>query len=85
MIGLAVALVRDLAGDPMIVRRRYAQAAVHEAVVSGVSRHGDDFVLQVGSRHPVEEADAGADGRAVSRFTRFLARVRAQPVPTGRR
>lgn len=82
MVGLTVALVRDLHDDPSEVRRRYARAAVHEAVVTGVRRHGDDFVLEVGSRHPREEepADPGS-----SRLRRILTRALAQPVPDDRR
>ena len=45
MIGLAVALVKDLSNDPLIVRRAYAVAAVEQAVVAGVTEHGDDFTL----------------------------------------
>ncbi len=47
MIGLAVALVKDLRSDPMIVRRRYASEAVDSAVVHGVTEHGDDFMISV--------------------------------------
>jgi choline-glycine betaine transporter len=47
MIFLAVALVKDLRADPLMVRRRYAADAVEQAVVEGVTRHGDDFVLSV--------------------------------------
>ncbi len=47
MIGLAVALVKDLNQDPMVVRRKYADDAVHAAVIAGVTEHGDDFVLTV--------------------------------------
>jgi choline-glycine betaine transporter len=47
MIGLAVALVRDLRQDPLVVRRQYAVEAVENAVVVGVTEHGDDFVLAV--------------------------------------
>ena len=47
MIGLAVALVKDLRSDPMIVRRRYASEAVDSAVVHGVKEHGDDFMISV--------------------------------------
>jgi choline-glycine betaine transporter len=45
MIGLAASLVKDLSSDPMIVRRAYAVAAVEQAVVAGVTEHGDDFTL----------------------------------------
>ena len=47
MIGLAVALVKDLRSDPLMVRQKYAAEAVEAAVVAGVTEHGDDFVLAV--------------------------------------
>jgi choline-glycine betaine transporter len=47
MIGLAAALVKDLRHDPLMVRRRYAAEAVNAAVVTGVTEHGDDFVISV--------------------------------------
>lgn len=47
MIGLSVALVKDLRNDPMMVRARYAREAVEQAVVTGVTRHGDDFAFTV--------------------------------------
>ncbi|WP_454789037.1 BCCT family transporter [Mycolicibacterium lutetiense] len=56
MVGLAVALVRDLRQDPLVVRRQYALDAVNDAVVSGVIQHGDDFVISV-------EKDPQADDR----------------------
>lgn len=55
MVGLAVALVRDLRNDPLVVRRKYAVEAVNDAVVAGVTQHGDDFVIAV-------EKDPAADG-----------------------
>ncbi|WP_084154980.1 BCCT family transporter [Agrococcus lahaulensis] len=54
MIGLAAALAKDLALDPMVVRRRYAVAAVEQAVVAGVTEHGDDFQLSVEQTAPGE-------------------------------
>lgn len=54
MIGLAAALAKDLALDPMVVRRRYAVAAVEQAVVAGVMEHGDDFQLTVEPTPPGE-------------------------------
>jgi choline-glycine betaine transporter len=47
MVGIAWGLVRDLRQDPMVVRRQYAAQAVDDAVVNGVTRHGDDFSLTV--------------------------------------
>jgi choline-glycine betaine transporter len=47
MIGLSVALVKDLRADPMVVRRQYAAEAVEKAVITGVTAHGDDFAISV--------------------------------------
>lgn len=52
MVGLAAALVRDLRQDPMVVRRRYGAEAVEQAVIAGVTEHGDDFVLSVEPAEP---------------------------------
>ena len=50
MVGIAWALVKDLRTDPMTIRRRYGARVVNDAVVSGVTRHGDDFELIVDRR-----------------------------------
>jgi choline/carnitine/betaine transport len=47
MVGLAVALVKDLRKDPMVVRKQYASQAVDTAVIHGVQEHGDDFIISV--------------------------------------
>jgi choline/carnitine/betaine transport len=47
MVGLAVALVKDLRKDPLMVRRQYGEDAVAQAVIAGVTEHGDDFALSV--------------------------------------
>src|SRR6478736_6042700 len=56
MVGLAVALVKDLSRDPLIVRREIAVAAMEQAVVTGVTEHGDDFALMVEEAPGAEEA-----------------------------
>ncbi|MDZ7887154.1 MAG: BCCT family transporter [Mycobacterium sp.] len=63
MIGLAVALVKDLRQDPMMVRRQYAADAVNTAVIAGVTPHGDDFVISV-EKDPDADPDAEATGGA---------------------
>jgi choline/carnitine/betaine transport len=57
MVGLAVALAKDVRTDPLVLRRSVAVEAVEQAVVDAITRHGEDFVL-------VTEAatDAGGDG-----------------------
>ncbi|EGD44169.1 choline/carnitine/betaine transporter family protein [Nocardioidaceae bacterium Broad-1] len=47
MVGLVVALQKDLQSDPIIVRGQYAAEAVEQAVITGVTEHGDDFALAV--------------------------------------
>jgi choline/carnitine/betaine transport len=47
MVGLSVALVKDLRNDPLMIRQKYAAEAVEQAVIAGVTEHGDDFVLTV--------------------------------------
>jgi choline/carnitine/betaine transport len=54
MIGMAIALTKDLSQDPVVVRRAYAVAAVEQAVVAGVTEHGDDFQLTVEQTAPGE-------------------------------
>jgi hypothetical protein len=44
---LAIALVKDLRTDPMMIRRRYAAEAIDDAVIAGVVEHGDDFVIAI--------------------------------------
>ena len=47
MVGLAVSLAKDLRSDPLVLRRSVAAEAVEQAVVDGITRHGEDFVLVV--------------------------------------
>ncbi|HEX2212241.1 MAG TPA: BCCT family transporter, partial [Mycobacterium sp.] len=56
MVGLAVALMRDLRRDPMVVRKQYAEQAVDTAVIQGVTEHGDDFIISV-EKDPSSEQD----------------------------
>ena len=47
MVELAVSLVKDLRKDPLTVRRQYGEEAVAQAVIAGVTEHGDDFAFSV--------------------------------------
>ena len=58
MVGLAVALVKDLRSDPLMVRRKYGEEVIEAAVIAGVTEHGDDFVLSV---EPAESSDVESD------------------------
>ncbi|WBQ02150.1 BCCT family transporter [Kribbella sp. CA-293567] len=47
MVGLAVALAKDLRTDPLMLRKAIGTEAVEAAVIEGVTTHGDDFSLVV--------------------------------------
>ncbi|QNA91433.1 MULTISPECIES: BCCT family transporter [unclassified Microbacterium] len=45
MAFMMIAFMKDLRRDPMILRDRYARAAVRHSVMSGLEEYGDDFAL----------------------------------------
>ncbi|TDC22826.1 BCCT family transporter [Kribbella albertanoniae] len=47
MVGLAVALAKDLRTDPLMLRKAMGTEAMEAAVIEGVTTHGDDFSLVV--------------------------------------
>jgi choline-glycine betaine transporter len=55
MVGLAVSLAKDVRSDPLVLRGTYATEAVEQAVVEGITRHGDDFVLVVEAAGETDE------------------------------
>jgi choline/carnitine/betaine transport len=59
MAAMAVSLVKDLRRDPLVLRGNYATLAVEQAVVDGITRHGDHFVLVV-EKTPNSPSDATA-------------------------
>ncbi len=69
MVGLAAALVKDLRNDPLMVRRRYAREAIEQAVVTGVTLHGDDFALAV---EPTDDPVPSDGGTTPSRSADIL-------------
>ena len=56
-----VAWARDLARDPLTLRRRYAREALEQGVRAGIEEHGDDFVVGVVPTEPDEGAGAWLD------------------------
>ncbi|MER6015588.1 BCCT family transporter [Streptomyces bluensis] len=48
MIGMCVALMRDLRRDPVIVREEMASEAVESAVIVGQKRYDGDFEIKIG-------------------------------------
>ncbi len=59
MIGLAASLVKDLREDPLMVRKRYGEEAIEQAVIAGVTEHGDDFAISIESVEPVADPEPG--------------------------
>src|SRR3712207_727702 len=64
MAAMAVSLVKDLRRDPIVLRCNYANLAIEQAVVDGISRHGDDFVLMVEPARIPGATDTGAGAPA---------------------
>jgi choline/carnitine/betaine transport len=75
MAAMAVSLVKDLRRDPIVLRGTFASVAIEKAVVDGITRHGDKFVLVV---QPPESLDGSGHPDAAQ-----AALVR--PAPGGRR
>ncbi|MEU8953074.1 BCCT family transporter [Streptomyces sp. NPDC048518] len=57
MIGMCVALMRDLRHDPLIVRGEHGTEAVEKAVIAGHEQYDGEFELRIG---PAQD-DAGDD------------------------
>lgn len=45
MAFMMIAFMKDLRRDPLILRERYARAAVRHSVMAGLEEYGDDFAL----------------------------------------
>jgi choline-glycine betaine transporter len=61
MVGLCIALAKDLNNDPLMRRDRRAVAAVEQAVEHGTKTYGDKFVVAV--KPNPDTADNGAASR----------------------
>jgi len=59
LIAMAVALMRELRLDPMMIRAEYEQAAVANAVRHGIAEHGDNFELSIDPVEPDNERAVG--------------------------
>jgi choline-glycine betaine transporter len=62
MVGLAVSLAKDVRSDPLVLRRTYATEAVEQAVVKGITKHGDDFALVVEAAGETDEGGTAGTG-----------------------
>ncbi|MFI8321584.1 BCCT family transporter [Streptomyces sp. NPDC085529] len=62
MIGMCVALMRDLREDPLIVRGRVGKEIVEVAVIAGHERYDGDFELRIGPGTTDGSPDGSPDG-----------------------
>ncbi|MFB7026397.1 MULTISPECIES: BCCT family transporter [unclassified Streptomyces] len=62
MIGMCVALMRDLRKDPLIVRGEMGEEAVELAVIAGHEKYSGDFELRIGPGEP-DQGGSGTPGR----------------------
>ncbi|MBD8077996.1 BCCT family transporter [Cellulosimicrobium arenosum] len=53
---IMVAWAKDLARDPLVLRRRYAREAIRLGVTQAIEEHGDDFVFAAGATAPDQES-----------------------------
>ncbi|MFH8489076.1 BCCT family transporter [Streptomyces longisporoflavus] len=60
MIGMCVALMRDLRHDPLIVRGEHGTEAVEKAVIAGHAQYDGDFEIRIGPTDNTDEEDTGA-------------------------
>ncbi|MGW5862757.1 BCCT family transporter [Streptomyces sp. NPDC055239] len=60
MIGMCVALMRDLRHDPLIVRGEHGTEAVEKAVIAGHEQYDGDFEIRIGPTENGDEEDSGA-------------------------
>ncbi|MFF0487209.1 BCCT family transporter [Streptomyces sp. NPDC004435] len=61
MIGMCVALMRDLREDPLIVRGRVGKEIVEVAVIAGHEQYDGDFELRIGPGGPDGGPDDGGE------------------------
>ncbi|MFG2497516.1 BCCT family transporter [Streptomyces sp. NPDC048441] len=60
MIGMCVALMRDLRHDPLIVRGEHGTEAVEKAVIAGHEQYDGDFELRIGPSETGDEEETSA-------------------------
>ncbi len=54
MVGLAICITKDLRRDPLMLRTERAEELVEQAVIEGVTEHGDGFALMICGEHDLE-------------------------------
>lgn len=84
IIAMVLALMRELAYDPAVIRQQFEEQALANAVVQGVREHGDDFALAIEQTEPDSEFSTGADFDSTSaEATEWYVRTdeEGEPIP----
>lgn len=83
MLLIIVAWWRDLHTDPVVLRHRFAEAAVRQAVLDGVERYGDGFALEVVEAVPPSQGAGSGVDSTDERYTVWYQRTDEDGEPVG--
>jgi choline/carnitine/betaine transport len=83
MAGMAVSLVKDLRRDPLVLRGNAATVAIEQAVVDGITRHGDGFTLVVEPSRSPRASDPAAAASAARPLATPDREEEASIIPNG--
>ena len=61
IILMAIALIKEMRTDPLVIRDTFEKSAVSNAIVHGIETHGDNFEIAVNPTTPDSQRAAGAD------------------------
>lgn len=61
IILMAIALIKEMRTDPLVIRDTFEKSAVSNAIVHGIEAHGDNFEIAVNPTTPDSQRAAGAD------------------------
>ncbi|MDP9850747.1 BCCT family transporter [Corynebacterium lowii] len=75
LVGMMVALIRELRNDPAAIRQEYQRQAVANAVVHGVREYGDNFALTVEPSGEEEYATGANFDSAAEEVVEWYART----------
>lgn len=82
IIGMTVALLRQLRNDPLSIRARFQREALENAIVEGVKEYGDGFALVVEKADEERAAGAEFDSTA-EEYTSWYERTDYDGTPIG--
>ncbi len=76
LVLMAIALVKEMRKDPLMIREGFEHVAIAKAVRHGIEEHGDNFELSVAPVPPDSERAVGAEfDSTAEEFTQWYART----------